>query len=75
MGNVCPNTTLLFGSPEDVERDSAKVIKQAGLKSNFILSSGCMLSPDTPRDNIYAMVNAAKTFGRYPIETVEKPTS
>jgi uroporphyrinogen decarboxylase len=67
MGNVCPNTTLLFGTPKDVEKDSARVIRQAGLKGNFILSSGCMLSPDTPRDNIYAMVNAAKTFGRYPI--------
>lgn len=67
MGNVCPNSTLLFGTPEDVEADSQKVIKQAGLRGKFILSSGCMLSPDTPGDNIHAMVNAAKTFGRYPI--------
>lgn len=67
MGNVCPITTLLYGTPTDVERESKKVMQQAGLHGKFILSSGCFLSPDTPGNNIHAMVNAAKTFGRYPI--------
>ncbi|MBW1772026.1 MAG: uroporphyrinogen decarboxylase family protein [Deltaproteobacteria bacterium] len=67
FGNVCPNTTLLFGSPQDVENDSKKVIRQAGLSGRFILSSGCMLSPDTPGENVHAMVEAAETHGRYPI--------
>lgn len=67
MGNVCPNTTLLFGTPQDVEDVSKKVIRQAGLSGRFILSSGCMLSPDTPVENVHAMVTAAETYGRYPI--------
>lgn len=67
MGNVCPNTTLLFGTPQDVEDDSKKVIQQAGLGGKFILSSGCMLSPDTPGGNVHAMVKAAETYGHYPI--------
>jgi len=67
MGNICPNTTLLFGKPNDVERDSRQVIAQAGASGKFILSSGCFLSPDTPPDNIHAMVRASETFGRYPI--------
>ena len=67
MGNICPNTTLLFGKPDDVERDSKKVIAQAGIKGRFILSSGCFLSPDTPSHNIHAMVRASEAFGRYPI--------
>ena len=67
MGNVCPNTTLLFGTPKDVEDDSKRVIQQAGVGGKLILSSGCILSPDTPADNIHAMVNAAKTYGSYPI--------
>jgi len=67
MGNVCPNTTLLFGTSADAENDSKKVIQQAGLRGKFILSSGCFLSPDTPPDNVRAMVNAVRTFGRYPI--------
>ncbi len=68
MGNVCPSTTLLFGTPQDVENDSKKVIQQAGRDGRFILSSGCMLSPDTPGENIHAMVKAVDTYGRYPIE-------
>jgi len=66
MGNVCPNTTLLFGTPQDVEDYSKKVIQQAGLNGKFILSSGCMLSPDTPRENVHAMVNAVEKYGRLP---------
>jgi uroporphyrinogen decarboxylase len=67
MGNVCPFTTLLFGTAKDAEEDSRKVIQQAGVRGKFILSSGCMLSPDTPADNVRAMVHAARTYGRYPM--------
>ena len=67
MGNISTNTTLLFGTPEDVERDSEKVIKQAGRRGKFILASGCMLSPDTPGENVHAMVKSAQTSGLYPI--------
>jgi uroporphyrinogen decarboxylase len=65
MGNVCPNTTLLFGTPQDVEDYSKRVIQQAGLNGRFILSSGCMLAPDTPGENVRAMVNAVEKYGRY----------
>lgn len=34
-----------------------------------------MLSPDTPKDNIHAMVNAAKTFGRYPNKELGVPAA
>ena len=64
MGNVCPNTTLLFGTPQDVEDYSKKVIQQAGLNGRFILSSGCMLAPNTPGENVRAMVNAVEKYGR-----------
>ena len=72
MGNVCPNSTLLFGSPEEVESDCKKLIHQAGAKGRFILSSGCMLSPDTPRENVQAMVNAVRTHGRYPLTKTDE---
>ena len=65
MGNVCPNSTLLFGTTQNVEDYSKKVIQQAGLNGKFILASGCMLSPDTPGENVHAMVNAAEKYGLY----------
>jgi uroporphyrinogen decarboxylase len=68
MGNICPNTTLLFGSPEDVEVDSKKLIHQAGRSGRFILASGCMLSPDTRGENVQAMVKSAQTHGLYPLD-------
>jgi MtaA/CmuA family methyltransferase len=71
MGNVCPNSTLLFGSPEDVERDCRELIHHAGARGRFILSSGCMLSPDTPRENVRAMVKAVELHGRYPLASTD----
>jgi uroporphyrinogen decarboxylase len=67
MGNVCPFTTLLFGTPQEVEEESRKVIEQAGLRGKLILSSGCMLSPETPPPNVRAMVQAAVKYGSYPM--------
>jgi uroporphyrinogen decarboxylase len=33
--------------------------------SGFILGPGCELGTETPDDNIYALVEAAKKYGRY----------
>ena len=67
MGNINPSETLLLGNPSRVQKESKEVIKKAGVKGNFILSSGCFISPDTPEENVQAMVDAAKMYGKYPL--------
>ena len=58
MGNIDPTNLLLFGSPEEVSRQSVKVIEQAGKEGAFVLSGGCLIL-DAPPENMRAMVKAA----------------
>ena len=57
MGNVDPNHTLAFGSPEQVRMEALECIRKAG-PTAFILSSGCAMGRDTPPNNISALVRA-----------------
>ena len=64
MGNL--NTTeMLFFTKEQAARASREAIDAAGAGGGFILSTGDQLGRDTPDDNIFAMVETAKTYGRY----------
>ena len=64
MGNL--NTTkMLFMTAEEAAKASRDAIDAAGRGGGFILSTGDQLGRDTPDENIFAMVNTAKTYGRY----------
>jgi len=56
LGNVSSKTTLVFGSPEDVKKESRKAL-EAGVD---FLEPGCGFSPITPTENIKAMVEAVQ---------------
>ncbi|MBI4321156.1 MAG: uroporphyrinogen decarboxylase family protein [Chloroflexi bacterium] len=62
MGNVRTVETMLYGTPADVERKALDCIKQAAEGGGFILSANCQLPPDTPQENVKAMVDAARFF-------------
>lgn len=59
-GNVHPIDYMLYGTPESVYWKCREVIEESANGSGFILGSGCDLNPDTPEENILAMVQAAK---------------
>jgi len=64
MGNI--NTTLMvFGKPEEIEEVSKKAIDDAGQGGGFILSTGDQCGRDTPEENIFRMIEVAKTYGKY----------
>jgi len=67
MGGLDQNRTLIMGTPDDVENEARDAIEQAASGGGFILSGGCELSAITPPENIIAAVDAAKKYGRYPI--------
>lgn len=64
-GNLHTTENLLNGSVDDVVAASKKAIDDAGAGGGFILSSGDQVGRDTPFENIFAMVETAKTYGRY----------
>ncbi len=64
---------LAFGSPEEVDAACKVAIEtmrlgrrtrgDAPFHTGFILGPGCALAPETPPDNIHALVEAAKKYG------------
>ena len=66
-GNINPAGILLKGSKDMVVKECKELIENVGPGGKFILSSGCDVAPDTPEENIYAMVESAREYGRYPI--------
>lgn len=63
-GNIDP-ALLLMGSREEILEASKEVLESAKQGGGLILSSGCELSPDTPYENLRAMVEASKLYGAY----------
>jgi MtaA/CmuA family methyltransferase len=64
MGNINPSDPLVFGSPEAVDKIARKIIEDTG-GTGLFLSSGCAMGKNTPENNIRAMVQAAKKYGRF----------
>ena len=60
IGNLEPSAVLLQGTPELVHEKSREVIRDAGENYGLILGSGCEVPPNTPKENILAMVRAAR---------------
>jgi len=64
MGNL--STTLVtLGAEADVRRAAAKAIDAAKEGGGFILSTGDECGAETPDENIRALVETARTYGRY----------
>jgi uroporphyrinogen decarboxylase len=62
-GNLNPAGVLLSKNPEDVIRESRKLVETNKGKGRFILSAGCNMSPASVPENLRAMVKAAEMFG------------
>ncbi|MCK5380366.1 MAG: cobalamin-binding protein [Candidatus Latescibacteria bacterium] len=65
MGNLHTTDVMLLGTPEDVEKASRKAIDDAGEGGGFILSTGDQCGRDTPEENLFKMIEVARTYGKY----------
>ena len=64
MGGV--NTLTFFqGSPHDIFHESQACIQQAGEHGGYILGSGCVVPRDAKKENLFALREAAETYGKY----------
>ncbi|MCL5996281.1 MAG: hypothetical protein M1546_09530 [Chloroflexi bacterium] len=64
-GNLHTTDVMLRGSVPDVIAASKRAIDAAAAGGRFILSTGDQCGRDTPDGNIRAMVDTARTYGRY----------
>ena len=64
-GNLHTTNVMLRGSVEDVKRASRQAIDDAAKGGRFILSTGDQCGRDTPDENLFAMIETARTYGKY----------
>ncbi|OGV59152.1 MAG: hypothetical protein A2X49_02335 [Lentisphaerae bacterium GWF2_52_8] len=64
-GNLHTTNVMLRGRPADVAAAARKAIDEAASGGRFILSTGDQCGRDTPFENLEALVETARTYGRY----------
>jgi uroporphyrinogen decarboxylase len=65
MGNLHTTEVMLKGTPEMVTDAAKRAIDDAAEGGGFILSTGDQCGRDTPDENIMALIDVARTYGRY----------
>ncbi|GAA0116286.1 uroporphyrinogen decarboxylase family protein [Clostridium senegalense] len=71
-GNVKPVDTMRNGTIEEIMNEAKLCIKKGyGSPKGYVLSTGCQIPMGTPIENIEAFMNAARIYGRYPINVDE----
>jgi hypothetical protein len=64
-GNLHTTRVMLHGSVDAVVAASKRAIDDAARGGGFVLSTGDQCGRDTPDENIWAMIDTARTYGRY----------
>jgi uroporphyrinogen decarboxylase len=64
-GNIHTTSIMLQGTPADVMEACRQAIEDAGKGGGFLLMTGDQTGRDTPEENIFAFVEAAKQYGVY----------
>ncbi len=67
LGAIDVQWTLPFGKPDDVRNEVRERIREMAHGGGYILSSSHRLTPDMPFENIAAMYDAVKEFGKYSV--------
>lgn len=59
MGNISPANSFRGGTPESIAAETKRLIENCSTFSNFVISSGCDIPPQSPWENIDAFFRAA----------------
>jgi MtaA/CmuA family methyltransferase len=62
VGNIDPSGILALGTVADVERETRALLEIFSDTPRFILNAGCALPPDTPPENLKAMIRLAREW-------------
>ena len=68
VGNVDPNLTMLLGNREDIYRNMKENLRDAwDNPCVYIISTGCDIPINSPPENNYYFMDAARELGKWPI--------
>jgi len=65
LGVIDPSGIVARGTPEAVDEAAREEVTVLAPGGGLILGPGCALPPETPAENIEALVAAAQRWGRY----------
>jgi uroporphyrinogen decarboxylase len=65
LGPIDPSEVMANGTPQMVTEKCRQALEILAPGGGFILGPGCALPATTPDDNIDALIEAAKLYGRY----------
>ncbi|KUO48747.1 MAG: hypothetical protein APF76_17840 [Desulfitibacter sp. BRH_c19] len=68
MGNIDLHYTLTQGTPDEVDEEVKLRINQAGTGGGYILSSANSIPNYVKVENLLAMAEAVKKYGKYPLD-------
>ena len=63
-GNVHTVETLLYGSPRDVRNQVLEILEAFEGSPRLIVGTGDQVGAETPDENIRAMIETVRAFGR-----------
>lgn len=66
-GGIDTQRTLPFGTPDQVRKEVRERIRIFGPKGGFVFAAIHNIQPRVPIENVIAMFEAVKEFGKYPI--------
>lgn len=69
LGNVDCRNVLPFGTEEEVRRDVRRCIDAAARGGGYVLTSSNSIHANCKVQNVYAMVDEARKYGKYPLPT------
>ena len=64
-GTIGIQTTMPFGTPEDVDREVKHMIETVGKGGGLIIAPTHVLEPEVPLENIKAFLDAVDRYGHY----------
>jgi len=68
IGNIDNKVVLVRGTVDEVIAQTKECLQIAGPGGSYILASDHSLHDDIPNENVFAMIETAKRYGKYPIK-------
>jgi len=67
-GNLAPVGLMVHGSPSDVEAACIELIQKCAPGGRYVLSGGCGIPIHAPPENVQAVIDTVRKYGKYPIK-------